>query len=257
MRRLNAAYAQGFNRRHGRVGHVLQGRYQAILVDRDSHLLELCRYVVLNPLRAGLVGRARDWRWSSYRATAGAAAAPAWLQAGWVLGSFGGAPAAARRAYRRFVAEGVGAASPWQDLRGGIWLGPEAFRARMQRRLSGAAAKDIPAAQRQPSRPTATEVVEAVAAAYGLSVDDLLRRRDGAGFRAAAYLLRRAAKLPLKQVAGMFGISPPWVSRIQAQIERGPVDRRLRSLLRRFDLRTNPEARADRQSRRVNSPTRV
>jgi len=76
MRRLNQVYTQAFNRRHRRVGHVLQGRYKSILVEKESHLLELCQYVVLNPRRAGMVRSVRDWRWSSYRATAGYVQAP-------------------------------------------------------------------------------------------------------------------------------------------------------------------------------------
>ena len=65
MRRLNGVYTQAFNRRHGRVGHVLQGRYKSILVDKDAYLLELARYIVLNPVRAGMVKRVQDWPWSS------------------------------------------------------------------------------------------------------------------------------------------------------------------------------------------------
>lgn len=76
MRRLNSAYAQSFNARHGRVGHVFQGRYKAILLEKEAHLLEVCRYVVLNPVRARLVAGAAEWRWSSFRATAGQAPPP-------------------------------------------------------------------------------------------------------------------------------------------------------------------------------------
>ena len=79
MRRLNQVYTQAFSRRHGRVDHVLQGRYKAIIVDKDNYLLELCRYIVLNPVRTGMVKSAKDWRWSSYRATAGLATAVDWL----------------------------------------------------------------------------------------------------------------------------------------------------------------------------------
>lgn len=70
MRRLNGAYTQGFNRRHGRVGHVLQGRFKSILVERESYVLEPCRYVVLNPVRTKLVAGPEEWPWSSYQATA-------------------------------------------------------------------------------------------------------------------------------------------------------------------------------------------
>ncbi len=71
MRRLNGVYTQTFNRRHGLVGHVMQGRYKCILVGREAYLLELARYIVLNPVRAGMVSAAQEWAWSSCRATAG------------------------------------------------------------------------------------------------------------------------------------------------------------------------------------------
>ena len=77
MRQLNGVYTQAFNRRHHRTGHLLQGRYKAILVEKESHLLELARYIVLNPVRAKLVRHPRAWRWSSYRATAGEEEPPA------------------------------------------------------------------------------------------------------------------------------------------------------------------------------------
>jgi REP element-mobilizing transposase RayT len=85
MRQLNGVYTQAFNRRHDRVGHVLQGRFKAIVVDRDSYLLELCRYVVLNPVRAKTTRKPDTYPWSSYRATAGLAATPAFLAVDWLL----------------------------------------------------------------------------------------------------------------------------------------------------------------------------
>jgi putative transposase len=80
MRQLNGLYGQAFNRRHGRVGHLFKGRFKAIVVKKEAYLLTLCRYVVCNPVRAGSVKHAREWRWSSYRATAGLRAAPEWLE---------------------------------------------------------------------------------------------------------------------------------------------------------------------------------
>ena len=76
MHALNARYSQRFNKRHGRTGHLLEGRFKAIVVQRDAHFLELHRYIVLNPVRAGLVARVSDWPWSNYRATSGASAPP-------------------------------------------------------------------------------------------------------------------------------------------------------------------------------------
>ena len=128
MRRLNGVYTQAFNHRHDRAGHVLQGRYKAILVDKDSHLLELCRYVVLNPVRAQMVAAVGEWPWSSYLATAGKMACPDWLAAEQVLGLFSSSDRAqARRAYSRFVAEGVDGPSPWSQLKGQIFSRTESF----------------------------------------------------------------------------------------------------------------------------------
>lgn len=107
MRILNGPYAQRFNRRYGRVGHVFQGRYSAKIVTRDEHLLELSRYVALNPVRAGLCSRPEMWPWSSYRATIGLDAAPSWLAVDALLAPFEGGPTAAAVRYRGFVEEGL------------------------------------------------------------------------------------------------------------------------------------------------------
>jgi REP element-mobilizing transposase RayT len=131
MRRLNGAYSQYFNRRHDRVGHLLQGRFHAVLVERDSHLLELARYVVLNPVRAGMVDTPEQYRWSSLPATLDTARAPAWLATGPLLVRFG-----SRARYLEFVREGVGVGSPWGGLRGGV-LGSEAFIERLGKDLDG------------------------------------------------------------------------------------------------------------------------
>ena len=121
-------YTQASNRRHQRVGHLFQGRFKSILVEKDSHLLELLRYVVLNPVRAALVHSPCEWAWSSYRATAGETSAPAWLETAWSLAQFGGSPRAAAQRYREFVGEGRDVPShPWSALRGQIYLGSEAF----------------------------------------------------------------------------------------------------------------------------------
>lgn len=88
MRQFNGVYTQAFNRRHNRVGHLLQGRYKAILVEKESYLLELARYVVLNPVRAKLVRHPRAWRWNSYRAMAGEEKVPEFLTVHLILSSF-------------------------------------------------------------------------------------------------------------------------------------------------------------------------
>jgi REP element-mobilizing transposase RayT len=107
MHRLNSAHANYFNRRHDHVGHLFQSRYAARVIERESHLLESCRYVVLNPVRAGLCRRPGRWLWSSYRATAGYASPPSFLAADWVLGQFADEPRRAALRYVEFVADGL------------------------------------------------------------------------------------------------------------------------------------------------------
>ena len=88
MRQLNGVYTQAFNRRHNRVGHIFQGRYKAILVEKEAYLLELVRYVVLNPMRAHMIKNIDNWPWSSYLATTGKREAPEWLEVDWLFESF-------------------------------------------------------------------------------------------------------------------------------------------------------------------------
>jgi len=127
MRQVNGIYTQRFNWRHARTGHVFQGRYNAILVDRDSYLLELARYIVLNPVRAHLTQSPERWVWSSYRATAGLETVPLWLTVDGVLGQFGGDRARSRKVYAEFVHQGKGLRSVWDGLRQQIYLGGDQF----------------------------------------------------------------------------------------------------------------------------------
>jgi putative transposase len=175
MRHLNGVYTQRYNRRHERVGHVYQGRYKAVLVERDAHLLELTRYVVLNPVRAGLVKDAGEWPWSSYRATVGHAAPPfEWRETDWLLGQFGRDRYAAIRRYVDFVRAGVGLPSIWTNLKGQLYLGSERFASEMAHQISANEALDeIPKTQKRPlAQPleyyteTIANSAEAMACAY-------------------------------------------------------------------------------------------
>jgi REP element-mobilizing transposase RayT len=157
MRQLNGRYTQAFNRRHRRVGHLLQGRFTAILVEKEAHLLELCRYVVLNPVRAKMVTHPRLWAWSSYRGTAGELTGPGWLTTQWILGQFGARQREAQCRYREFVAEGRGGPRPWEQLRGQIYLGSEAF---IEQHQPDRVIREIPRRQTQAKRPSLQEVFQ-------------------------------------------------------------------------------------------------
>ncbi|QBQ54057.1 transposase [Nitrosococcus wardiae] len=151
MRHLNGVYTQRFNARHKRVGHVFQGRYKAILVQKKAYLLELARYIVLNPVRARKARSAKDWPWSSYRATAGLGKGPMWLHSKWILSAFSRRKGEAIKRYRAFVSEGKNQPSPWEQLKNQIYLGSASFVEKMQRQLdSEQDLSEIPSAQRRP-----------------------------------------------------------------------------------------------------------
>jgi putative transposase len=157
MRQINGVYTQAFNRQHGLVGHLFQGRFKAIVVDCDAYLMSLCRYVERNPVAAGLAAAPSDWGWSSYRAHAGRADAPPWLNTQALYAHLLGRPpsnaAESAQAAGQYEALVVDAppASLWQHgLTAQIFLGDPHFAARMQTRASSAqmSASDIPRAQR-------------------------------------------------------------------------------------------------------------
>lgn len=159
MRQLNGVYTQGFNKRHGRTGHIFQGRFKAILVQKESYLLEVCRYVVLNPVRAGLVSYPEEWKWSSYLATMGMVEKPKFLCSDWILAQLGHDMVTARKAYRDFVITGIKKESPWKDLKGGTFLGKENFIEEVKEFLKGKERiKEIPRIERFVGRPPLKEI---------------------------------------------------------------------------------------------------
>ncbi|MBX3305064.1 MAG: transposase [Nitrospira sp.] len=159
MRQLNGVVTQRLNRRHRRVGHLFQGRFKAILVEREPYLVELCRYVVLNPIRAGLVRQLERYSWSSYPATRGLVDGPGWFSPDWVLGQFGPRRAVAQRRYAEFVADGMGRPSPWSAVRGQTLLGSESFVDSMRPLLDEKQTlKEIPRGQRLLHRPSLTQL---------------------------------------------------------------------------------------------------
>lgn len=135
MRDVNGVYSQQFNRRHRRVGHVLQGRYTAHLVDEDSYLKEVARYVVLNPVRARMVEGPRQYRWSSYRDTIGLRQSPDWLAVDTLLGTFGTRRQAAIQEYREFVRAGIKTGGKLGDLKHGLFYGSDRFVDRLMTKL--------------------------------------------------------------------------------------------------------------------------
>ena len=161
MRLLNGNHTNRFNKRHETVGHIFQGRYKAILVSRDSHLLELCRYIVLNPLRAGIVPDAADYQWSSYRGTLGQANPPSWLSISWILDQFGADRNQSRERYRQFVIAGHNLNAICTEVRGDLLMGSKEFAASVAEHIVPPNnAGDIPKCQRLINRPALSALFE-------------------------------------------------------------------------------------------------
>lgn len=156
MRQLNGVYSQAFNRRHERPGHVLEGRFHAQVVDKDAYLREVCRYIVLNPVRAGLVAHPRDWPWSSYRATAGEVPSQPFLTVDWVLSLAGTATRSdAERRYMEFVDAGLGEmATSLEPVGTRPFVGTAGDLGPVRERIGGATSiVEVPRAQRFALRP--------------------------------------------------------------------------------------------------------
>ena len=159
MRQLNGVYTQASNRRHDRVGHLFQGRYKGILVDANTYLLELTRYVVLNPVRADMVKKPDQWPWSSYSAMIGETQSPSWLATDDLLAQFSKRRKVAVRRYKQFVAEGIGVASIWQGINRQVFLGNDAFVEQAQAMDESLPGKiGVPKAQSRPPAPTLEEL---------------------------------------------------------------------------------------------------
>ena len=161
MRQLNGIYTQKFNWKRKKTGHLFQGRYKSILVDKEEYLLELARYMMLNPVRAGLVKAPDDYIWSSYRAVAGKVETPEFLTTEGLLARFGAGKKNARRRFADFVKAGMKIKkSPWEDLKGQIYLGDESFVKTVLGYVSEDrdVAREIPKGQRYANRPELSQV---------------------------------------------------------------------------------------------------
>jgi len=248
MHDLNAGYVSWFNHRHERCGPLLQGRFKAVLVERQYHYWELTRYVHLNPVRAGLVADPAEYAWGSCRCYFRPALAPEWLAWEEVLAEHGRTMRTAQQAYRRFLSEGIERAptSPLKDTVASTLLGTSGFVERMKQWLEDRLPdRDVPAA-RELQRDIAIEDIErAVCRHYGVGREALSERgRHGNDARTVAiYLSRTLTRMPVGTLGERFGgVAAPAVSNVVRQMARRRAgSRRLDALLGELE-RTITEA---------------
>lgn len=209
MHRLLARYAQRFNRRHRRRGHLFQNRFKSVLVEQESHGLVLSRYLALNPVKARICGRPEEWRWSSYAARAGLAEAPQWLSVEPLAAQFGTALVSRQRAYREFVLGGAGIPDDVvENPIAGLFLGTASWLERMQEIVDRVERSgEHPRAQVHPGRPDLPAVMEAVAQTFDMTVEEITTRRGGLARRLVACLAFEDGLIPLGRIARALGLT--------------------------------------------------
>ena len=220
MQGFLSAYANTWARRHRFCGHVFQGRYRTELVEDETYLWTVTRYVHLNPVRARLVDHPAAWRWSSYPGYAHRGRRLEWvaydeLLASWA-GEFGGSGSDAAGTYRRYVTAGLAEPpeSPWREAYQGWVLGSGAFIDRVRALVRGHGQSPSPRERRRESRLLAGLPVERVCAAvcsvYGVTPEDLSRRGSRQPARAAlAYAARQRTTATHAELLRWLGVSRP------------------------------------------------
>jgi REP element-mobilizing transposase RayT len=205
MRHLDGLYTQRFNRLHRRDGALFRGRYKAIVVDKDTYLTQVVRYIHLNPLGDGLVREPQAYRWSSHRLYLRPKTIPKWLRIEEVMADFNNTAG-----FHEFVLEGNERALEkfYKTERKSPVLGSEGFRERV-REESIRIDREHPRYERAAVRPTVDRVLRTLAKTYGLQPDDLLRGRrgkDNEPRRVGMYLVKELCDLKLQEIAERFGM---------------------------------------------------
>jgi REP-associated tyrosine transposase len=203
MQWFDTKYAQAFNRRHGLVGHLYQGPFDAPLVEKETYGLNVLRYDVLNPVRAGMVRRPEDYIWSSHRAALGMAPAPEWLAVDDLLVQFAPHRDLARTYYKGFVDAAIGIdTDPWKDLVADIYLGSKEWVADLREKIDvKPRSDDHPRFQRVVGQTSMAGVVAGVAECLSIDPERVRYGRSGTPRRMAAWIACNDALLTHREIA--------------------------------------------------------
>jgi len=213
MQGIQASYTQSYNRRRGKVGHLFQGRYKAILCDRDAYLLELVRYIHLNPARLKVPDNPWRYRWSSHGAYLSKASAVK-VDTQEVLNQFGSRLGTARRAYQRFMEDGMkqGHEEKYYQTHDQRFLGDEEFVKEVAQRTE---AKEV---EIEAKKVGFARLLQAVCAVHEVDSKNLLqagRQRRWVAARAQlVYLAREWCGLTAKELAGRLHRDASMISRL-------------------------------------------
>jgi putative transposase len=211
MQGINGGYTGYFNRKYGRCGHLFQGRYKGILVEKDKYLVELSRYVHLNPVRASMVKRPEEYKWSSYPGYIARWKEVSWAEYAWVLSKFGNDIKKSKEKYRRYVEEGLKEGieeTPLKAVQGQVVLGGEDFVEKIKRMVKGKElSSDILERKRFMALPNPSDVMKEVAKVFRADEEQLREkgRKDNTARKAAIYLVQRYSGLSNEEIGKIFG----------------------------------------------------
>jgi REP element-mobilizing transposase RayT len=242
MHGLNGRYTGYFNRKYGRAGHLFQGRYRGIIIDKDSYLIPLSRYVHLNPVRARVVERPEHYRWSSYRGYIGREKECGWIEYSWVLPQFGRYRNGARRKYKKYTEEALKSKveNPLERLHGQVILGREEFINRVKGMFKGGPlSQEILERKRLEQHPALDGVLKLTAKAFKIDEDSIRDRgiRANTARKVALYFAKRYTGLGNEQIAQSFGgIHYSAVSKAYAKLKEEMFgDKKLSNLVDELD----------------------
>jgi REP element-mobilizing transposase RayT len=228
MHYLNTAYTSYFNVRHSRVGHLFQGRYKAILVEKENYLLMLSRYIHLNPYRAGIVGNLEAYTWSSYPGYVNQVKQKDWVDYDWILARFDEDLNNARRSYKKFMFEGLAEKieNPLSQVQKGFLLGSDRFVARIAELVEGKAHREVPDSRRFGKAVSAEKVIKVVGRYFNKEESALTRRgsRGNLARRIAIYLTRQYTGEENSTIAKHFNIGYTAVSQVASRLKRAIED---------------------------------
>jgi hypothetical protein len=247
MHGVNSGYTGYFNRKYDRVGHLFQGRYKGILIDKESYLFEVSRYVHLNPVKAKIEDMPDEYEWSSYGGYISKRRQVRWVEYSWILSNFGSDNKRARSEYRKFVEDGVdrGVENPFKSVYGQVLLGGEKFKERIQDLIKGQPlGEGIVDRKRLKGIVDADELVRAAGDAFGVKEEDLKMRgsRNNKARNVAIYLAKRYCGLSNQEIGEIFGaIHYSAVSKVSSRLEEEiKKDKSLRRLIE--DIKSHVKA---------------
>ncbi|GBE05854.1 chromosomal replication initiation protein [bacterium BMS3Abin10] len=246
MHYLNTAYTVYFNKKHQRVGHLFQGRYKGLLIEKERYLLSVSRYIHLNPVRALIVKRPEEYKWSSYLDYIGRSIKEKWLTSEWILGQYSTREAQAKNLYKIFIEEGLTAAEddPFNHVKAGPVIGNEDFIEKIKKKLDLKEHREIPESRRLARDISCKRVIEEVAKRLRLSEQEIrsVGKRGNFARKITFYLLRKLTDISNEEIGRYFGVGYTAVSQGASRARKELVaNRKYRKVVRELDAKLSEE----------------